>query len=183
MTLRTLTTSLRGRAQSRKQTTSPQALTESRAQKVVSQPAGVSQLVAVSRASQPSELSGPTAVSPEGSALPQASADSTLRSFSSKSNRQVARAASPAVSTSSDETAQHGVGVEGVDGVAEPRGCSSRLTHFGSSHHKVEQVVLNKSPRVNIFKNQNLTVVGFMPIMALQRLFSLGFRHSGEGHA
>jgi hypothetical protein len=104
------------------------------------------------------------------SVVSQATQDSTPRSVAVQSNPQVARAASPAVSTSSDETAQHGVGVEGVDGVAEPRWVSSRLTHFGSSHHKVEQAALNKTPRVNIFKKRTLSklkVLGFMPIMAL----------------
>ena len=48
--------------------------------------------------------------------------------------------------TSSDVTAQHGVGVEGVDGVAGPRGVSSRLTHSAPSHHTVAQVALNKTP-------------------------------------
>jgi hypothetical protein len=55
------------------------------------------------------------------SVVSQAPADSTPTSVAVQSNRQVARAASPAVSISFDETAQHGVGVEGVDGVAGPR--------------------------------------------------------------
>ena len=112
------------------------------------------------------------------SVVPQATQDPTPQSFAVQSNPQVARAASPAVSTSSDETAQHGVGVEGVDGVAGPRGVSSRLTHFAPSHHSVAQVTLIKTPGEKsstslfpqIFKKRKLRklkVLGFMPIMAL----------------
>ena len=108
------------------------------------------------------------------SVVPQATQDPTPMPVAVQSNHQVARAASPAVSTSSDETAQHGVGVEGVDGVARPRGVSSRLTHVGSSHHSVAQAALNKTPgfitknlALFVSKNQKLKVLGFMPIMAL----------------
>jgi len=108
------------------------------------------------------------------SVVSQASADSTPRYIAVQSNPQVARAASPAVSTSFDETAQHGVGVEGVDGVAGPRWFSSRLTPSGSPHHSVAQAALKKTPglitkslALFVSKNRKLKVLGFTPIMAL----------------
>jgi hypothetical protein len=108
------------------------------------------------------------------SVVSQAPADSTPTSVAAQSNRRVARAASPSPSISFDETAQHGVGVEGVDG---PRGVSSRLTHFAPSHHSVAQTALirtqgelsriTKNLALFVSKNRKLKVLGFMPIMAL----------------
>jgi hypothetical protein len=146
------------------ETTSPQALIKSSTQRVA--------------CAAPGNVFPAAAVSSGATSPPQTPFDSTPRSSFPRSNRQVARAASPAVSTSTDETAQHGVGVEGVDGVARPRGVSSRLTHFGSSHHSVAQAASNNTQGENrssslftqIFtkrKLRKLKVLGSMPIMAL----------------
>jgi hypothetical protein len=139
------------------ETTSPQASIKPSTQRVV--------------CAAPGSVFPPAAVSSGATSPPQAPFDSTPRSSLPQSNHPVARAASPAVSTSSDETAQHGVGVEGVHGVATPRGVSSRLAPSGSSHHSVAQVALNrtqgnmsritKSLALFVSKNRKLTVLGF----------------------